>query len=237
MKLETLKNWGLALLVAGCAFLLNREKGCTALTRSDDPAPVTVYLPQFDTVIVSIPGTVQVVVRTRTVHDSILIGHPMPVDTPVLILWADQPDSTHLYEGRVETANCNYKYLAGVAGDSLSFLAIEPECTVSDTGWFVSPYVEQPPTVSMTRTNHQAGLKVGWAIDGQLTVGVQYVYKGIYAAATLVPHHPWVFEAGTMIPIGKKHKVILPRARPGVTKSINSKATIPNPVAETPKNQ
>lgn len=232
MKNDTLKNIVMYALAAISAFFMSGGlKQCNGGNGIEAPAAQSAYeadllkqigsLTDYNEYILKLLSfeqqNVKVVTKVVTLHDRVGVPAPVQVDTPVLILWADEypfPDSLRLYEGEMkgDSGRCNYRYIAGVQGDSLYFIAIESECRdTQDIQQAENPFIFPLPPLSDVLTYNgdsrfQVGAKTGWSPgDGSMMFGAQGAWRSIYAGANYIPaHKAWMIEAGFLLPIGPK---------------------------------
>lgn len=229
MKNDALKNILLCALLAACAFLL--RGGCdgekpletTYVPRYDTisqwnipqtPVQWQELIAGNSAIKQLLQATFQkVVYRRDTIHDQVFLSTPTPVDTPVMVLLAEHdfsPD-TRLFEGEVQgdSGHCVFRYLAGVQNDSLQFIAIEGACEQKPQGLAL----DFPPDLPLrllagisAAPEIQLGAKVGWSPQARgVRYGLHSSWKGIYGAANYAPgDKSWLFEAGVLLPLGKR---------------------------------
>lgn len=149
-----------------------------------------------------------------SIQDRSIDTSPVPVDTPVLILFTDHQwsEDVKLFEGEAkgENGRCTYKYLAGVQFDSLQFIAIEGDCRheTKTVRLDMLPALSAAFAKGLSDGPFQLGAKVGWSPQNPgLTYGLQSSWKGAYGAINYTPNaKSWMVEGGFLLPIGAKAK-------------------------------
>lgn len=222
MKKSTLQNLAMYLLAGVLAFLLNRANGC------QNKAPTSPhYIMSYDTVTqyVEVEGPqvvkTRVVVKRDTVFDVLILEEPAEQST--VTYEATHPmqrnggaaDTMLLYEGQKpgQDGKCTFRYTIGIAHDSLRFVNIEAECPKDVQ--YVTVEVPAMPSVSplpYAPRPWRVGAKFGWSpLDRHQMYGAQAMWRTIYASVNYTPASPGVmFEAGILLPIGKKRYTFTP---------------------------
>jgi hypothetical protein len=170
-------------IIAALVFMLVRAEHCVLPNGDTITLPGlrdTVYIPQYDTIT-------KTIVRTRVLRDTVTVTKFVEVvrDT-AYIFFADTTeyrDDLRLWQGEATNDKCQYRYTVGVLRDTVHYVNMESDCTVTDTMVY-NTYTERPAPFrrslwagvywSVTDPFHTRGLSVNAQVAPRWYVGVNY---------------------------------------------------------------